>query len=100
MIEGLIKCLGTILVYTPSLFFSTKTSIYKLQRKLTVFYRYAQFLSNSVNQSVQVVNYMALVIGLAIAKLADSVDHTRSTETGNNVISAISKMFFILIIDQ
>ena len=59
-------------------FCSAKASIYTLQRKIDVLNRYAQILSNLVDRSRQAVDLTALAIGLAIAKLRDSVNRSGS----------------------
>ena len=62
MIEGLRKSLTIVYDHPSSQFCSAKASIYRLQRKLAIFDRFTQFLSNSVDRSVQVVNRTALAV--------------------------------------
>ena len=85
IVEGYWKSLTTILDHSCNSFCSAKASIYKCQRKLVVSSHLTQFLSNSVDQSVQAVSRTAL----AVANLPDSINRIPLTKTSKFSIQTI-----------
>ena len=103
MIEGLGKSLTTVQDYPLSQFCNVKVSIYKRQRKLAVYDRYAQFLPNLVDRFVQTVNCTSLTVDQPLQnwqiRSTGAVDRTPSIETDSLANFDVFKTFLTSIFD-